>query len=151
MFVPLIYMHYPEGTFTQDALRSLADELTTIGLDCEKLSNTPFVRSTTWIYANELPAASVFVGGKPRGIEDSDTKVISLDINVFEGGLDETAKRTLIERMTHAVRVYARIEPSKPTPVYILIREVAPAQWGVFGNRITLESLRNPPVDAQPL
>jgi phenylpyruvate tautomerase PptA (4-oxalocrotonate tautomerase family) len=149
--VPLIFMHYPKGTFSQAALISLADEITTIGLDCEKLPNTAFVRSTTWIYANELPPSSVFVGGRPRGIEDADTKVISIEVNVFEGGLGDAAMQALIERMTDTVRVHASTAPGQPTPVYILIREVAPTHWGVFGRRITLEALRNPPVDAEPL
>jgi phenylpyruvate tautomerase PptA (4-oxalocrotonate tautomerase family) len=139
-------MNYSEGAFSQKSLHALAEEMTTIGVECERLANTPFVRSTTWIYAHEHPVQTVFVGGKSMG-----TKVVSLEVNVFEGGLDDHAKNQLIERLTSAIRNHGGIKPDTRVPVYIVIREVAPSNWGVFGDRITLESLRTPPADAKPV
>ena len=149
--MPLIFLHYPKGTFSEAALNALADQVTTIALQCEKLPNTPFVRSTTWIYAKELPLTSVFVSGRPRGEGAADTNVISMEIKVFAGGLDDGAKQELIEQVTEAVGLHAGIEAGRRVPVYIVLTEVAPENWGVFGRRITLESLSNTPVDAAPL
>ena len=36
-------------------------------------------------------------------------------------------------------------------PVYIVLRDVSTIDWGVFGDTITLNDLRNPPADAKPV
>ena len=66
--MPKIYINYPTGAFSKEALDSLAADITTAGLECEKLSDTPFVRSNIWVYANEYAAEKVYHGGKPRRI-----------------------------------------------------------------------------------
>ena len=149
--VPLIFMHYPKGTFSEAALNALADQVTTIALRCEKLPNTTFVRSTTWIYTNELPLSSVFVAGRRLGAGAADPNVISMEIKVFAGGLDDGAKQDLIEQVTDSVKLHAGIEAGKRAPIYIILTEIDSANWGVFGSRVTLESLSNPPDDATPL
>ena len=93
--MPLIYLNCPANTFTNEAKSELANEITTIALKIEGLPNTPFVRSTVWIYINEYPAANVFHGGLSVG-----AKVISMEVNAFKGGLDRSAKRNLIEHFT---------------------------------------------------
>ncbi len=144
--MPKIYLHYPEHAFSDEALTSLADELTTISLECENLPNTPFVRSTVWIYANEYPTQRIFVGGAPSG-----PRVISLEVNVFEGGLEDAAKGTLIERFTESVARHACMHAGKRRLVYVLIKESKASNWGIFGERITLDALRHPPADALPI
>ncbi len=91
------------------------------------------------------------MAGRPRGEGAVDTNVISMEIKVFAGGLDYEAKQHLIEQVTEAVRHHAGIEICRRAPVYIVLMEVAPENWGVFGSPITLESLSNTPVDAAPL
>ncbi len=125
--MPLIFLHYPRGTFSEAALNAMADQVTTIALRCEKLPNKPFVRSTVWIYDNELPAASVFVAGQPRGVGAADTNVISMEIKVFAGGLDDGAKQDLIEQVTDAVKLHAGLEAGKRAPIYIILTEIDPA------------------------
>ena len=146
--MPLIYINAPLNTFDDEQRDSLADELTTIALDSEHLPSTPFVRSTTWIYFNELPASQVYNGGKKGG-----TKIISLEVNAFEGGLEDRDKKVLIERFTQAIKKYSVHVGNNdyPTPVYIILRDVKDTNWGVFGERITLDALRNPPADAKPV
>ena len=80
--MPKVFINYPEGTFSELALDALAEEITATGLECEKLPDTPYVRSNIWVYAREYAAEKVFHGGKPLG-----TKVISLEVNVVEGAL----------------------------------------------------------------
>jgi phenylpyruvate tautomerase PptA (4-oxalocrotonate tautomerase family) len=65
--MPLIHVYYPTGALSLPARDALADELTNVALDCEKLPTSPFVKSTTWIYFHELPSEHVYHGGKPRG------------------------------------------------------------------------------------
>jgi phenylpyruvate tautomerase PptA (4-oxalocrotonate tautomerase family) len=144
--MPKIFMSYPTGTFSEGALDALAKEITTTGLECEKLPDTPYVRSNIWFYANEYAADRVYHGGKPGG-----TKVISLEVNVVEGALDANSRIELIARFTQLVGKHAGIPPQERIPVYIVIRDVPPPSWGMFGKPITLESLRNPPVDAKPV
>jgi phenylpyruvate tautomerase PptA (4-oxalocrotonate tautomerase family) len=141
--MPLIYINCPESTFSAAAKDALADELTTIALATEQLPATPFVRSTVWIYIHEYPAATVYHGGKSAG-----TKVISLEVNAFQGGHDTASKQALIQQFTESIRRHAGIAPADLVPVYILFRDVPPADWGVFGSTITLGDLHHPPAGA---
>lgn len=144
--MPLIYVNSPQGTFTDSARDLLADELTDIALACEKLPNTPFVKSTTWIYFRDHDRSHVYHGGKSTG-----TKVISLEVNAFQGGFDVQAKKELFAQFTDAIRRHAGLPENDLVPVYIVMRDVPPADWGVFGDTITLDALRNPPLDAKPV
>jgi phenylpyruvate tautomerase PptA (4-oxalocrotonate tautomerase family) len=144
--MPKVFIHYPKGTFSERALDALAEEITTTGLECEKLPDTPYVRSNIWVYANEYAAERVYHEGRPRG-----TKVISLEVNVVEGALDADSRKELIARFTKIVGKHAGISPQERVPVYIVIRDVPPRSWGMFGKPITLESLRNPPPNAKPV
>jgi phenylpyruvate tautomerase PptA (4-oxalocrotonate tautomerase family) len=144
--MPKVFISYPAGTFSEDALDALAEEITTTGLECEKLPDTPYVRSNIWVYANEYAAERVYHGGKPLG-----TKVISLEVNCVQGALDADSRKELIVRFTSVVGKHAGIPPQERVPVYIVIRDVPPPSWGMFGKPITLEGLRNPPMDAKPV
>jgi phenylpyruvate tautomerase PptA (4-oxalocrotonate tautomerase family) len=144
--VPLIYVNSPVGTFTDDARDRLAEDLTDIALEAERLPKEPFDRSTTWIYFNEIPLGHVYHGGNPGG-----TRVISLEINAFEGGLDTKAKRDLYQRFTEAIRIRAGIAEHARVPVYIVLRLVAPEDWGVFGGTTRIENLRIPHPDEAPI
>jgi phenylpyruvate tautomerase PptA (4-oxalocrotonate tautomerase family) len=144
--VPKVFINYPEGTFTEGALDALAEEITTAGLECEKLPDTPYVRSNIWVYAREYDAGKVYNGGKPLG-----TKVVALEVNVVEGALDASSRKEMIARFTSIVGKHAGIPPEERVPVYIAIRDIPPPSWGMFGKPITLEGLRNPPADAEPV
>jgi phenylpyruvate tautomerase PptA (4-oxalocrotonate tautomerase family) len=144
--MPKVFINYPEGAFSEHALDALAEEITTTGLECEKLPDTPYVRSNIWVYYREYAADRVYHGGKPFG-----TKVISLEVNVVEGALDDDSRKALIARFTSIVGKHAGIPPQERVPVYIVVRDVPPQSWGMFGKPITLESLRNPPADAKPV
>jgi phenylpyruvate tautomerase PptA (4-oxalocrotonate tautomerase family) len=74
-----------------------------------------------------------------------------LEVNVVEGALDADSRKELIARFTSVVGKHAGIPPQERVPVYIVIRDVPPENWGMFGKPITLKSLRNPPADAQPV
>ena len=144
--MPKMFLHYPQGAFTQANLELLAQELTQIGLQCEHLPETAYGRSTAWIYAREYPTDQVFVGGRTGG-----TKVITAEVNAFEGGLDDAAKVALIEAFTESIGRFAGIPSGERCPVFVLIKESPASDWGIFGKRVTLENLRHPPADAVPV
>jgi phenylpyruvate tautomerase PptA (4-oxalocrotonate tautomerase family) len=144
--MPLIYLNCPVNTFSQVAKDELATELTTISLKVEGLANTALVRSTVWIYINEYPVKNIYNGGSSSG-----TEVISLEVNVFEGGLDVEAKKMMIRLFTGLIRNHLGIAEEKIAPVYIIIREISESSWGVFGNTMTLHELRNPPVNMKAI
>lgn len=144
--MPKMFLHYPEGVFSQGSLDALAEEVTTIGLQCEGLPDTLYVRSNIWFYAQEYPAGRVYHGGEPLG-----TKVMSLEVNVVGGALQAEARTAMIERFTKAVGRHAGIAEGDRVPLYIVIRDVPPSSWGMFGKAITLEGLHHPPADAKPV
>lgn len=51
--MPKIMIHSPAGTFDAASREHLAAALTDLGLECESLPKTPFVRSTVWVYFND--------------------------------------------------------------------------------------------------
>ena len=143
--MPLIHIHYPEGTFTPDALDILAARVSKDGGDLEKLADDPFVRSTTWVYAHEYPAGRVYHGGKPGG-----TKVVTVELSALQGGFDVLAKEELIRRVTVAVAEAAGMG-GDILPVYVLLHDVPPQSWGFSGKPLTFDDLRKPPAGATPL
>ena len=94
----------------------------------------------------EYDRERVFIGGKP-----GETPVVSLEVNVFRGGLDNDAKGEVIRRFTAIVAKHLGLAAGQRCAAYVLIRETDISNWGVFGTRITLDALRNPPADAVPL
>ena len=144
--MPLMFLNYPAGTFAPEALDKLADEITRYGEELERLPLTPFVLSTTWVYAREYPKEQVYHGGQPGG-----NNFIALDINVLQGGYNATTKKELIKRVTDSIEKHGKLPKGEPRRVYVLIREVAEANWGFDGGLIDLEALRSPDPDAKPL
>ena len=65
--MPKIFMSYPEGAFSGDAIDLLAEEITNGAPSIEKLPDTPYVRSNIWIYATEFPSGRVYHGGTSGG------------------------------------------------------------------------------------
>ncbi|NWE34216.1 tautomerase family protein [Pseudomonas gingeri] len=144
--MPLIYVNSPQGTFSTESRDQLAQALTVAALESEGLPVTPFVKSTVWIYFNDYPKSHVYHGGKTGGVN-----VISLELNAFQGGFDSESKATLIRRFTAIIRQHAGIADTDLAPVYIVMRDVPASNWGVFGERISLDDLRSPPIGATPI
>ena len=143
--MPLIQIHYPTGTFEPEALDTLAAQISKDGGDLEKLADDPFVRSTTWVYANEYDAAKVYHGGKPGG-----TKVITVELSALQGGFDVATKAELIKRITDAVAKAAGLQ-GDILPIYVLLHDVPPQSWGFSGKPLSFEQLQSPPPGAKPL
>lgn len=144
--MPLIYVNAPDGTFTDAARDALAEDLTTIGLESEKLPQHPFDRSTCWIYFRDYPPEKIYHGGIPGG-----TKVISLEVNSFAGLPTTEGKLFLYERYTRAIQKHAGIPESDRVPVYIVVREVETRDWGVFGATLTIDDVRTPHPTLPPI
>lgn len=144
--MPLIHVYSPAGTFSDAARDALGEELTVIVRELERLPMEPYNRSTTWIYFHEVPPGHVYHGGRPGG-----TEVIAVEVNFFEGGLDDDGKRALYQRYTERVGEHAGLPQGARVPVYIVLREVAPTDWGVFGRTTRIEELRVPRPGEAPI
>lgn len=144
--MPLIHITAPEHTFTPAARDSLAEALTVTALRTEELPLEPFDKSTTWIYFHEIPPARVYHGGTPGG-----TRVVTVEVNVFEGGLDDAKKLSLYHQFTEILRGHLGLQAQDRVPVYIVVREVAPINWGVFGGTTNISELRQPHPELAPI
>ena len=143
--MPLIQIHYPQGAFTPQGLDTLAEQVSKDGGDLEKLADDPFVRSTTWIYANEYGPGKVYHGGKPGG-----TKVITVELSALQGGFEVGTKAELIKRVTDAVAKAAGLH-GDILPIYVLLHDVPAQSWGFSGRPLSFEQLQSPPAAAKPL
>lgn len=142
--MPKMIVHAPEGTFDAAARQQIAAALTELGLTCEALPKSPFVKSTVWTYFNDYAADAVFMGGRPATV-----KIVSLQVYVIAGGLDEDAKRRLIEGATFILDRHPG--SGEHAPVYVVIHEIAERNWGIFGATADLEALRASAIDAPAL
>jgi phenylpyruvate tautomerase PptA (4-oxalocrotonate tautomerase family) len=133
-----MFIHAPIGVFSPEARARVAAELTNLGMVCERLADTPAIRSGVWaIFAEHEPNA-VFSGG-----EVASHPIIALPINAIEGGLDEPAKKRLIEEGTAILGKYAAIGERK-TPAYVAIQEIPEINWGMYGKQVEFSAMRAP-------
>ena len=139
--MPKLIIHSPAGTFDAANRQRVASALTALGLDCEALPASPMVRSTVWTYFAEYTADAVFMGDEPARLP-----VVTLQIYVLSGGLDEPGKRRLIEGATAILDQGP--DGTRVAPVYIVIHRVAEDNWGIFGKQADLAALRASPPDA---
>jgi len=58
-------------------------------------------------------------------------------------GLDEPAKKRLIEEGTAILGRYAAIGEAK-TPAYVAIQEIPEINWGMYGKQVDLSAMRAP-------
>ena len=144
--MPLMYVNYPEGTFTQEAIDKLAMEMTTIGGKAEKIPKTPYLFSTTFVYFHPYEKGLVFHGGKSGG-----TNVISLEVNAYEGGFDAATKKGLIKDLTEAIAEATGLAKDDRRPIYVILRDVPAINWGFFGKTITLDDLLKASPDEKPV
>jgi phenylpyruvate tautomerase PptA (4-oxalocrotonate tautomerase family) len=135
--VPLIDLTYPQGTFTPDQRRELADELTTILLRAERAPDTEFFRTITWLHVHELPEGTVLAAGRPV-----EKPIFRVDVTTPEGALSDRRRKELVAGMTGAILEAAGLDEDQALRVWVLCHEVAEGSWGAGGQVIQFEQLR---------
>jgi phenylpyruvate tautomerase PptA (4-oxalocrotonate tautomerase family) len=143
--MPKIIIHSAEGVFDFAARREVAAALTGLALDCERLPQSPFVKSTVWTYFNDYAADAVFMNDEPAHLN-----CVSVQIYTIEGGLDEPGKLELIEKATEILAGYCAVADTV-MPVYIVIHEIPETNWGIFGKNGDLAALRASEINAPAL
>ena len=142
--MPKIIIHAPKTTFDSKARQAIAAELTNFALECEALPKSPFVKSTVWTYFNDYSLDSVFMGESQASMS-----VVSMEIFVIEGGLDDIAKKKLIQGATSIIG--RQLGSPDRVPVYLVIHEIPEINWGIFGTNADLAALRASAADAPAL
>lgn len=138
--VPKIIIHAADGTFDPVRRAGLVSELTEFALECEGLPKSPFMKSTVWTYFSTYPAEAVFIGGA-----HAYAKIISVQMFVIAGGLDEKAKKRLIKGTTEIVGRHSAVQGN--VPVYVVLQEIPEINWGFLGETADLEAMRASPLD----
>jgi phenylpyruvate tautomerase PptA (4-oxalocrotonate tautomerase family) len=136
--VPKMFVHAQRGVFTTESRARVAAELTDLGMACERLADTPAIRSGVWVFFAEHEPDAVFSGGKVAS-----HPIIALLINAIKGGLDDPAKKRLIEEGTAILGRYAAIGEG-PVPAYVAVQEIPEINWGMYGKQVDLSAMRSP-------
>jgi phenylpyruvate tautomerase PptA (4-oxalocrotonate tautomerase family) len=136
--MPKMFVHAPRGVFTAEARARVAAELTDLGMACERLADVPTIRSGVWVFFSEHEPDTVFNGG-----EVASRPIIALLINAIKGGLDDPAKKRLIEEGTAILGKHGTIGEGK-VPAYVAIQEVPEINWGMYGKQVDLSAMRAP-------
>lgn len=135
--MPLMDVTYPQGALSPDARDALIEQLTTVLLRAERAPDTEFFRNVTWVYAHELPAANVYVGGRP-----AQQPVFRIEARVPAGALSDRRKQELVEAATAAVVEHSELTAEESLRVFVLVTDVPDGNWGAAGNVIQFEQLR---------
>ena len=56
--MPKMFVHAPRGVFSAEARARVAAELTDLGIACERLADTPAIRSGIWVFFSERRTAA---------------------------------------------------------------------------------------------
>lgn len=142
--MPKVIIHATDGTFDPKARAALTTELTEFALDCEGLPKSPFMKSTVWTYFTTYPADAVFMGGAP-----AHARIISAQMFVVAGGLDDVAKKRLIKGATEILGRHSAAHGT--VPVYIVLQEILESNWGFLGETADLSAMRASPPDKPAL
>jgi phenylpyruvate tautomerase PptA (4-oxalocrotonate tautomerase family) len=137
--MPMIDLTFVRGSFEDQALSRLTDELVTLLLRAERAPDTPFLRDNTLVYLHALEPAELSVGG--RGPGEARFRV---DLTVFEGALDKDRKEQLTADVHAAVCAAAGIEPqgSRAFHVWTLIHEIPEGNWAGGGKVIYYQQVK---------
>ena len=134
--MPMIELTYPRGAIGSDARELLLEQLATRLLAAEKAPDTEFFRSITWVYANEIEAENLAVGGRPGG-----EPRFRVEITVPDGALSDRRKGILVDSVNEAVLGAAGLDESEGLRVWTLIREVPDGNWGAAGQQVRYQQL----------
>ena len=134
--MPMIDLTYPKGAIAPEARETLLDELATKLLEAERAPDTEFFRSITWVYANEIDAAGLAVGGRPGG-----EPRFRVQITVPDGALSDRRKGILVGSMNEAVLRAAGLDESEGLRVWTVIHEVPDGNWGAAGQQVRYQQL----------
>ena len=134
--MPKMFLHVPRGVFTTEARARVAAELTDLGMACERLSDTPAIRSGVWVVFVEHEHDAFFSGGKV-----APHPIMALLINAIKGGLDDPGRKRLIEEGTTIIGKHAAIAAGT-VPAYVAIQEIPEINWGMYGKQVDLSAMR---------
>jgi len=137
--MPKLFVHTTEDTFTGEARARVAAALTDLGIACEHLIDVPRVRAGVWVFFTEHTSDSVFSGG-----QIAPNSMIALVAYALKGGLDDISKQRFIADATTILREEAGAIGDQ-VPIYVVIREVSEADWGMYGKQVSLAALRASP------
>ena len=135
--MPMIEVTAPAGAIAPAARDELLDELAGRLLHWEGAPDTEFFRANAWVYFDEIPAESLYVGGRPGG-----EARIRVDVTTPEGALSQRRRAGLVADVHEAVSGAASLTPEEGYRIWILCREIAEGSWGAGGGIVEFAALR---------
>ncbi len=137
--MPMIDLTFVRGSFDQERLNRLTDELVSVLLRAERAPDTPFLRDNTVVYLHALEPAAQSVGGRAPG-----RPRFRVDMTVFEGALSQERKEQLVADVHAAVTAAAGIDPEGPRAfhVWTLIHEIPEGNWAGGGKIIYYQQVK---------
>jgi len=134
--MPKLFIHAPRDTFKAEGRLRAASALTELGIECERLADTPAVRAGVWVFFVEHAPDAVFSGGRL-----AEAPLVAVEVYALQGGLNDTAKRKLISDATSILKEHSE-SGTEEVPVYVVIREIEEKSWGMYGKQVSLSALR---------
>lgn len=134
--MPMIDLTFPAGALDAESKATLLDELATTLLRAERAPDTEFFRSITWVYAHEVPADTLAVGGRAGG-----EPRFRLEVTIPEGALSDRRKDELVAGFHEVVSRAAGLSDEDGLRVWTLIHEVKDGNWAAAGQVIRFSQL----------
>ena len=108
--MPLMFVHYTAGTFDQDSLDALANQITKRRRGTRRIVDDRLRAEHDVGLLPRVPPHPRLPRGQNGGTKD----FVSVQINVIQGGYSESTKKQLIQRVTDAVDKYAHLPTGEP-------------------------------------
>ncbi|MCZ3380560.1 tautomerase family protein [Rhizobium sp. AG207R] len=134
--MPKMFVHSSKGTFSPEARSKVANSLTNLGIECERLLDSEKIKRGVWVFFSEHDSDSIFSGG-----EAVSTPQIALVTYAIRGGLDEETRKVFITEATAILSQHA--DPAQTsTPTYVVIQETPEVDWGMYGKQVDLATMQ---------
>lgn len=134
--MPKMFVHSPEGTFSAESRALAAQQLTALGMSCEKLIESDPIKRGIWVFFNEYVPDAVFSGGASVSVPQ-----IALIAYAIRGGLDDEARTRFIGGATAILQSHS-LSTDVVKPIYVVIQETPALDWGMYGKQVDLASMQ---------
>jgi phenylpyruvate tautomerase PptA (4-oxalocrotonate tautomerase family) len=138
--MPLMDVHYAEGSLDETMKARLAGLLTDVLIRMEGGANTPGGRAFAWVFFTRFAAPDWWIGGQTDATYVSPPGKFLVRITIPEGYMNTAHKNEVHAWVAEAIaETTGRAGPGDS--ILTVIEEVTEGNWGCAGHAISLESI----------
>jgi len=141
--MPIMNVHYEQGTLTPAQKSALADKLTDFMITMEGGANTTGGRRFAWVIYTEVARGDWWAGGRTDDAFVSPPGRFLVDVRIPEGYMNAAHKTEVHAGVNAALMevLGASGRPDVGGSAQVVLQEVPEGDWGCGGRTISLASI----------